>query len=284
MISSAAEHEYQAPAITGVGLSTKSRNELAKMAADLTRAEIKLVEAAATGAIADYRSSEGIETDPANGAQWDDERTISASVIYALSVGTNPDWPVLSAGLRIVGARIKDELNFTGVEIRFPLAFVDCYIEQPIILSRATIHSIVLTGSRVRGIEASSLRTQGDVLLDNNFIAEGAVSLTGAHIGGDLVCSGGIFENSTGDALSADGIDVGGNLRLGDGFHAKGAVRLRRARIKGDLSCSGGTFENPGGDALTADEANIDGHVLLSNGFKSIGEVSLRRAKLDGLL
>src|SRR5260370_33232596 len=108
------------------------------MAADLTRAELKLVEAAATGAIADYRGSHGIENDPANGAQWDDERTISASVIYALAVGTNPDWPVVPSGLRIVGARIKDELDFTGVEIRFPLAFVDCYIEQPIILSRET--------------------------------------------------------------------------------------------------------------------------------------------------
>ena len=55
------------------------------MAADLTRAELKLVEAAPTGAIADYRGSHGIENDLANGAQWDDERTISASVIYALA-------------------------------------------------------------------------------------------------------------------------------------------------------------------------------------------------------
>src|SRR5690242_10130675 len=224
----------------------------------LTPAELKLVEAAATGAIADYRGSQGIENDPANGDQWGDERAISASVIYALSLGTNPDWPVLAAGLRIAGARIKGELDFTGVEIRFPLSFVDCYIEQPIILSRATIHSIILTGSRVRGIEASSIRTPGDVLLDNKFIAEGAVSLTGAHIGGELVCSGGIFESR--DALSADGINVGGSVRLSDGFHAKGAVRLRNAKIKGDLSCSGGTFENPDGDALMADDAIIDGH------------------------
>src|SRR6266851_2317115 len=158
------------------------------MAADLTRAELKLIDAAATGAIADYRSPQGVET--AKGDQWDDERTISTSVIYALAVGTNPDWPVLRSGLCIAGARIKDELDFTGVEIRFLLAFVDCYIEQPIILSRATIHSIVLTGSHVPGIKASSIRIQADILLDNKFIAEGAVSLTGAHIGGDLVCSG----------------------------------------------------------------------------------------------
>jgi hypothetical protein len=68
------------------------------MAADLTRAELKLVEAATTGAIADYRSSEGIENDPAKGEQWGDERTVSASVIYALSVGMNPDWPILPTG------------------------------------------------------------------------------------------------------------------------------------------------------------------------------------------
>jgi hypothetical protein len=186
------------------------------MATELTptRAELKLVMAATSCAIADYRTVEGVENDPAKGDQWSDERTVSALIIYALSVGANPAWPTLPAGLRIVGARIKDELDFTGVEIRFPLAFVDCYIEQRIILSRAAVHSMVLTGSRVRGIEASSLRSQADVLLNDKFIAEGTVSLTCAHIGGDLVCSGGIFEKTTSDALSADGINIGGSLRL----------------------------------------------------------------------
>jgi hypothetical protein len=143
-----------------VELSTKSSNELAKMATELipTHAELKLVMAATSGTIADYRSVEGVENDPAKGDQWGDERTVRPSIIYALSVGANPAWPMLPAGLRIVGARIKDELDFTSVEIRFRLAFVDCYIEQPIILSRATVHSMVLTGSHVRGVEASSLR------------------------------------------------------------------------------------------------------------------------------
>ena len=71
------------------------------MAADLTRAELKLVEAAATGAIADYRSPQGIET--ANRAQWGHERTISALVIYALAVNKSglarPSlWPADSWG------------------------------------------------------------------------------------------------------------------------------------------------------------------------------------------
>jgi hypothetical protein len=52
------------------------------MAAELTPtlAELKLVEAATTGAIADYRSSEGIQSHAAKGDQWGEERTVSASV------------------------------------------------------------------------------------------------------------------------------------------------------------------------------------------------------------
>ena len=92
MMPSAAEHEYQASGdhrgadyLPNPGTSWQRwRPELTP-----TRAELKLVEAATTGAIADRRSSKGIENDPAKGDQWGEERTVSASVIYSPAIAND---------------------------------------------------------------------------------------------------------------------------------------------------------------------------------------------------
>lgn len=53
---------------------------------ELTTAENRLVNAAATGGIADLRVG-GPEDDPANGASWDAERTIRAGLLAELLTG-----------------------------------------------------------------------------------------------------------------------------------------------------------------------------------------------------
>jgi hypothetical protein len=108
-----------------------------------TGADLKLIEAVAKGAIADYGSADSIENDP-NGHQRGEERTVSASIIYALSAGTNSDWPIHPDAIRIVGGRIKDDLDLSRVEIHFPLAFVGCYIERRILDCSTMVRAPVL--------------------------------------------------------------------------------------------------------------------------------------------
>jgi hypothetical protein len=64
----------------------------------------------------------------------------------------------------------------------------------------------------------------------------GAVDLTGAYIGGQLVCSGAELRNDSGPALAADGLQVEQHLFLTGGFTATSggayvAVDLLSARV-----------------------------------------------------
>lgn len=122
----------------------------------------------------------------------------------------------------------------------------------------------------------------GDVLLDANFEALGAVSLAGARIAGALDCSGGQFLNRSDDAkgaaLSARGARIGGGLRLGERFKAEGAVDLSSVAIGGDVDLAHSSLRNEFGAALLLANARIAGQV--GGGAKVQGHVSLQGAEI----
>ena len=126
------------------------------------------------------------------------------------------------------------------------------------------------------------------------FHATGEVRLLGAKIGGQLDCSGGIFENANGHALhadsalhalNADSAIIDGPVFLGDGFHATGQVRLAGAKIGGPLNCSGGTFEKGEGFALNLERATVTGTFLLRGPrTRSAGTMNLGYANVGELV
>ena len=170
-------------------------------------------------------------------------------------------------------------------------------------------------GKERNALNADGLTVKGNVFLKSGFKATGEVRLLNVEIGGNLECSGGVFEVEKGDALSADRATIKGDVFLNDGFKATGEVKLLGAKIGGDLACgggffevkegaaltvqrlgevrllnveiggnlecSGGVFEVEKGDALSADRATIKGDVFL-NDFKATGEVKLLGAKIGG--
>ena len=145
-------------------------------------------------------------------------------------------------------------------------------------------------------LNADRIDVKRDVLLRNGFHAEGEVRLLGAQIGGNLDCGGGTFTNppkgglaASGQALSADGVDVRGGVFLCAGFRAEGQVRLPRAKIEKNLECYNGTFVNPptkrldsSGLALFAIGMEVNGGLFLRGGFHAEGEVRLLGAKIRG--
>jgi hypothetical protein len=161
------------------------------------------------------------------------------SVLGQLVTQNNPAWSVHAKGVQVRAARLKGQLDFTAAEIRFPLGFTGCYLDEAIIMNDASARSIILTGSHLFGIQANHLTVDGSVFLDEGFKAKGEVNLVGANIDGQLACWGGTFEN----ALNAD-ILKASNVFLNEGFEAKGDVNLVGAKIDGQLDCGGGTFEN----------------------------------------
>jgi hypothetical protein len=133
---------------------------------------------------------------------------------------------------------------------------------------------------------ADRITVDGGVFLNDGFLAAGAVRLPGAHIAGDLSCSGARITatDKVGNALIADRITVDGGVFLNDGFLAAGAVRLSDSTISGWLNCSGAqiTVMDPDGDALTATSIAVVGDVLLNDGFTAAGAVQLSGGRIDG--
>lgn len=128
---------------------------------------------------------------------------------------------------------------------------------------------------------ADKIKTNNDVRLDNNFFASGQVNLSGANIGGDLICKGGKFHNPDKESIIADRMNVNGRVLLNNGFSAHGEVRLLGASIKINLNCENGEFNNPDRIALSADTLTTGGNVNLKR-IAATGEVRLSGAKIGG--
>ncbi|RZM74424.1 hypothetical protein DYY88_23460 [Leptolyngbya iicbica LK] len=118
--------------------------------------------------------------------------------------------------------------------------------------------------------------------MGQGFYATGTVMLLGAIIGGNLNCDQGRVENSDGDALFAEGIEVKGSVWLRNGFHVTGRVSLLGATIGGNLGCDQGYFEGAGGESVLASNIEVSGDVLLRRGFRAVGNVWLNGAKIGG--
>ena len=172
------------------------------------------------------------EGDPSEGADWGEERTVSADVIYALCCGTGEEWPVHAKGVRIRGARIVGTLDFEAAILRCPLYLASCFIEQRMCFDDARLPSLVLSGSFTQGISADGIVSKDSVFLNDSFSAKGEVRLLGATIGGGLDCEGGSFENPDGDAFNLYNAKVAGTLRW-SGLQSppKGRVRLTAAQV-----------------------------------------------------
>ena len=259
----------------------------------LTSAENLLVAAAARGETLDLRNKDTAtgdvipgdpRNDPANGATWDASRTISANVIYLLSVSPPGDWQVHPKGVRLQGARIDGPLDFEGAKLVHSIYLIDCFMGEIISLEDAEARTLYFAGSHVPGIAADRLIANGRVFLGAGFTSKGMVRFLGANIRGNFDCSGGAFENINDVALGADMLSANGNILLKKGFTAKGEVRLVGAKIGGVFDCIGAKFENPGGVALQADSIITRGSVFLSKGFAANGEVRLLNAQIGGAL
>ena len=124
-----------------------------------------------------------------------------------------------------------------------------------------------LRNDRGPALFADGLRVGQDMFLREGFTAtgageDGAVRLTGAHVGGSLLCDGAALRNDSGPALVAYGPQIGQSVFLRGGFTAtgageRGAVRLVGACIGGSLDCSGAALRNDSGPALLADSLQV---------------------------
>ena len=163
--------------------------------------------------------------------------------------------------------------------------------------------TVRLTGARVGGslesdgaslrndsgpaLLADGLQVGQDMFLREGFTAtgageDGAVCLTGAHVGGSLACDGASLRNDSGPALLADGLQVDLDMQC-DRLTADGGVVLG-GHIGRLLSFEGAALNNRGGFALLSDGLRVDGTMFCRDGFTAQGEVRLPGARIGGRL
>jgi len=264
----------------------------------LTSVEQSLVGHVSRGEWLDLAADDEV-VDQAAMQSWGESRTCRATVIRDILRGrfaADPD----PHGLRLRGARItgRIDLEILTTEVNFELE--DCLLEEGLFAQDAQLASLSLTRCQLEHpteppLDAARL-TCGVLALEGARIighAEaGAVRLTGAHIGGDLDCTGAVLVNDSGPALYAGRLQVGQAMYLSDGFTTTGAgddgaVNLVGAHIGGDLDCTGAVLVNDSGPAVAADRLQVGQDMFLRNGFTAtgagdLGAVSLSSAGIGG--
>jgi hypothetical protein len=251
----------------------------------LSSIELKLLAGSVSGTLTDLRTGNAEADDPAAGNGWGADRQIRAELLVELLTGRRRSDSRSPFSIKLRAARITGSLNLEASTLTCPLLLQDCHIDEPVTLDEATAPAIRMPGCHLPALNATQLRTTGDLNLEGITVAPaGQVRLTGAHIGGQLDLSGATLTNPSGPALDADHLTVDLNMFCSDGFTATGEILMRGAHIGGQLILNGATLTSPGGTALNADNLTVDQHMACGDGFTAAGEINLSGAHIGGQL
>ena len=253
-----------------------------KKFATLSRAEEELFRAVQEGRDASALTDDEKEDDPANAANWNADRVVRAESIAWLCTDPQASTFVTYRGLSLVGMRIDAELDLNDAEIKFSLRAWGCAFLGNILLRDAQLAGLYFLRCHIKGLDAYGARIARTVLL-SKLKAIGAVNLSGATIGGDLICNGTQLSDAKGNALDARSAKIGGSVFLS--CKAEGEVRFAGAAIGGNLefNCAAKLL-NAKGKALDAESAKIEGSVFFHLGVKVVGKVNLLGTTIGGTL
>ena len=252
---------------------------------ELTKAEIAVVKAAGQGASVDLRVGDSNVDDPAHGTTWDAFRTVRAELLVALLTGDRVPEGGRLRSVKLRGARISGTFDLEAATIGCPLMLQDCYIDEPVNLREATAAAIRMPGCHMPALNAVQIRTTGDLELNYWFTALEGVSLSKAHIGGQLDLSNAKLQSPSpqGLALVADELTVDQSMLM-IGTAVDGGVSITGAHVAGELDLSGTKIRTRRGPALQAGALVVDQDMMCEGGFGAVGEVLLVGARVSGSL
>ncbi len=249
---------------------------------ELTRTELRVVQAAARGEVAwgdeKIRQPEDalIEAEykkqnyPAKATEddWRNSRKVSAKLIRWLCEDEEARKLVDQHGIDIVGAWIDGVVDLSYLHINFPVVLRKCSIPKGIELTSAEMSDLDLVGSWIgqdntgageKAFTGEGLTVHGNVLLSDGFQAFRQVDLYGAKIEGQLYCTAGQFSDPGGDSLRLSLASIGGETALDGGFSSDG-VDLLGAKISGDLKVDDADFSAHSHNGLSAN--GLTAHAL----------------------
>ncbi len=223
------------------------------------------------------------------------ERSVRARVLRALLL-TSPAEDGEIPALRLRGARITGEFNLHSGAVRAPVSLRECVFEETAVLYGAEFRQLSLSGCRLPGLWAATLRVAGALRL-NDCTVPGSVGLSGARVGGALFLDGAELGTraTAGEPEAAAAEREGGSLKLdhatiGEDLQATrltvhGRTRLDGLTVAGLVRLDGARLLYPGGGntALHAETLTV-GTDLHAMRLHAEGRVNLRGATVPGQL
>jgi hypothetical protein len=194
--------------------------------------------------------------------------------------GKDNDGNALSADRMRVGGDVVFDREFTAAgAIR--LLGVD-------ITGQLTCSGATLTGQDNDGnaLVGDGMKIGGDVFLDREFTAAGAIRLPGVDITGELSCRSANLtgQDNDGNALVGDGMKVGGIVFLDQEFTAAGPISLQSVRVGGSVELCPAALAGSGKVALNAAGAQITGSLVWAPASQVLGQVDLEGATVGHLV
>ena len=214
--------------------------------------------------------------------------TIRASLIRDLLIADN----LGPRGIRVRDAVLEGSLDLSDVHSKRPLVLRDCRTTAPVLLDRAQLSSVDLTGLAAPAVSAAWLRLDHYLLLANARLDGGtddwALDLGEANIGGHISLSGAHLLSETRYSLHAPKLRTGSQVFL-TSLRAVGTVRLDGARLGGNLNCDGADLRSTDHSALLGVDMHVDDNVFLGRGFRATtgsdrAAVRIRGSRIGGQL
>jgi hypothetical protein len=149
---------------------------------------------------------------------------------------TYPDpIPFTSEGtLRLEGAKIDGDLDCGGGYFTATAFLVEDWKPESD------------SGTDLYAIEANGLEVRADLNLSEGFHAKGVITLIGATVGGDFICSSGFFDFPGEEPLVADGTTVSGTTFFSHGARTNGILRFVQASLQQGLEVDNAVFDVTG--------------------------------------
>jgi uncharacterized protein YjbI with pentapeptide repeats len=217
-----------------------------------------------------------------------EDRTIHAEVLQHLL--TDQRSQVHAKGVRLTGVKIIGHLDLEAATIHCPLFLTACHLDElvPVNLNYANASVLVLKGCYLAGLDGDMLTATTRLDLTCSTFLERPLSLPGAQITGQILCSGTYLtaRDEQMRALDAHGITVRGEVCLNEKFIAAGAIDLVGADITGSLDCSGARLSgaDKDGNALSAGNIKVGQDIILRKTLAARGAIDLVGADITGSL
>jgi hypothetical protein len=134
---------------------------------------------------------------------------IGADLLRYLITGGDKGCQVHDRGIQLIGAVITNTLDLDYAKAKGATTLQDCHFMLCLHASNCHLNKLNLQGSFLeQGIFAQAIEVKGDIFLRKGFLARKGVSLSGAKIGGQLDCQGGLFKGGDFDALDLESVQA----------------------------------------------------------------------------